>query len=193
MKRYILGISGASGSAYALALLDRLARLDETQIHLIITENGSRVLEHECGVKTGQLLTRPGQARAGNIILHDNQDMFAPPASGSFKFEAMIVLPCSMGSLSQIACGASRNLLCRAADVALKEGRRLILVPRESPYSALHLENMLKLSRAGVCILPASPGFYHRPTSLEDCYAFIADRVLAQLGLESDCEEWGIS
>ena len=121
-----------------------------------------------------------------------HRDFSASIASGSYPFEAMAVVPCSMGTMARIATGASTNLIERAADVALKERRQLILVPRESPFSAIHLENMLKLARLGVTILPAAPGFYHRPQSVDDLIDFVVARILDQLGVEQTLvKRWG--
>ena len=191
MKRYVVGISGASGSGYALAFLELLAASPEREIHLIVSDNGRKVMEHECGRSAESLSTIPGSGGA-SIHLHDNADLFSPPASGSFGFEAMIVIPCSMGSLSEIASGASRCLLSRAADVALKERRTLVLVPREAPYGTIHLRNMLSLSEAGAIILPASPGFYDGPKTIDDLRLFIARRVMAAIGLPTEGREWGL-
>lgn len=193
MTRHVVGITGASGAGYAVAFLKRLAALPETEIHLVVTRHGAEVLEHETGLNPEALASRLAEAPASaRILLHDVEDLSAPPASGSFAFRAMTVVPCSMGSLAEIAAGTSRNLLTRAADVALKERRTLVLVPRETPYGTVHLRNMLSLSEAGAVILPASPGFYDAPRSVEDCQGFIADRILSVLGLPTGRPEWGV-
>jgi 4-hydroxy-3-polyprenylbenzoate decarboxylase len=127
-----------------------------------------------------------------HVRVYDDRDRGAAPASGSALSAGMVICPCSMGTISAIAVGASRSLVERAADVVLKERRRLVLVPRESPYSAIHLENMLTLTRAGAVVLPASPGFYHRPATIDDLVDFIVARVLDQLGVEhSLVPRWG--
>jgi len=131
-------------------------------------------------------------AAPGQLRVFGREAWFAPPASGSNPPDAMVVCPCTMGRLAAIANGMSQDLIERAADVVIKEGRKLVLVPRETPFSAIHLENMLKLSRLGVCILPANPGFYTRPTSVQDVIDFIAARILDQLGIEhSLMPRWG--
>jgi len=137
-------------------------------------------------------LTERFSAKAGQIKVYGKENWFAPVASGSGAPSAMVVCPCSTGTLSAISTGASNNLIERAADVALKERRQLILVPREAPYSEIHLEHMLKLTRMGAVILPASPGFYHKPESVEQMVDFIVARILSQLGLTQDLmPRWG--
>jgi 4-hydroxy-3-polyprenylbenzoate decarboxylase len=137
-------------------------------------------------------LTEQYGAMAGQLCVFGREQWMAPVASGSGAPSAMVVCPCSTGTLSAIACGASNNLIERAADVALKERRQLILVPREAPYSEIHLEHMLKLTRMGSVIIPASPGFYHRPQSVEDMVDFVVARILSQLGLEQALlPRWG--
>ncbi len=191
-KRYILAVTGASGAGYALALADMLARTPGAEFRLIVSANGARVLEAEAGLDPAGLADRLGAG--GNAVSLDLVDDFtAPPASGSYRWEAMAVVPCSMGSLADIASGSSRNLIARAADVSLKEGRRLIIVPREAPYSLIHLRNMAALAEAGAVILPASPGFYRRPSSLQDCYDFIAERIMERMGLPAGGREWGMA
>ncbi|MDZ5010427.1 UbiX family flavin prenyltransferase, partial [Clostridium perfringens] len=120
-----------------------------------------------------------------NVKLEDNNNLFAGVASGSNKYDAVIILPCSMGTLAEISHGLSKNLLCRAADVALKEGRKLIIVPRETPLNSIHLENMLRLSKLGVGIIPAMPGFYHHPTSMNDLVDFLIGKILDYLNINN--------
>jgi flavin prenyltransferase len=189
-KRYILAVTGASGSGYALALADGLARAEGAEFRLIVSANGKAVMEREAGVKPEDLAKRLG-AGGRPVSVDAVDDFFAPPASGSYRWDAMAVVPCSMGSLADIASGSSRNLIARAADVSLKEGRTLVLVPRETPYSLIHLRNMVSLAEAGAIILPASPGFYGRPAALDDVFAFVADRILERMGLPSLAPEWG--
>jgi flavin prenyltransferase len=189
-KRYILAVTGASGSGYALALADRLARAENAEFRLIVSANGKAVMERETGLKPEDLAKRLG-AGGCPAELDPVDDFFSPPASGSYSWEAMAVVPCSMGSLADIASGSSRNLIARAADVSLKEGRTLILVPRETPYSLVHLRNMVSLAEAGAVILPASPGFYDRPSGLDDVFAFVADRIAARMGMPRSGPEWG--
>lgn len=177
-----LAMTGASGAPYAVRLLQALndARVP---VRLVISKTGWRLLHEELDITTeAQLRERTGDW--SEVILYSDEDRGATPASGSAPSRGMVVCPCSMGTLASIAQGTTRSLIERAADVVLKERRRLILVPRETPYSMIHLENMLRLTQAGAVILPASPGFYHRPRGLEDLVEFVVGRVLSQLGLE---------
>lgn len=177
-----LAITGASGAPYGVRLLQVLNDAG-VPVRLILSETGWRLLREEEGIEDEAAL----RARTGDwsrVLLYDDKDRGATPASGSAPSRGMVVCPCSMGTLASIAHGMSRSLIERSADVCLKERRPLILVPRETPYSAIHLENMLHLHRAGATILPASPGFYHRPTSIADLVDFVVGRILAHLGLE---------
>src|SRR6478736_6579340 len=177
----VLAITGASGAPYAVRLLEVLAR-NKVPTWLIISGHGWRLLETETGIKSDkELQARTGGERA-SITLFTDDDRGAKPASGSVKTLGMVVCPCSMGTVSAIAAGSSRSLVERAADVTLKERRKLILVPRETPLSAIHLENMLRVTRAGAVVLPASPGFYHNPASIDDLVNFVVARVLDHLG-----------
>ncbi|HQT30713.1 MAG TPA: flavin prenyltransferase UbiX [Thiobacillus sp.] len=185
-----LALSGASGMAYGLRLLECLLAAD-IDVNLLVSHAAHLVTKQELGVAlparasdlerqlSESLATRDGQLR-----VYGREDWNAPVASGSNPADAMVVCPCSMGTLAAIAHGTSDNLIERAADVMLKEHKQLILVPREAPFSTLHLENMLKLSRMNAVILPANPGFYHRPQSVEDIIDFIVARILDQLGVE---------
>lgn len=197
-RRVTLAVTGASGSQYALRLLECLVRAD-VQVLFLISQAAQLVVATETELQLPPkpqaleaFLTEHYQARAGQIRVFGKQDWMSPVASGSGAPAAMVVCPCSTGTLSAIATGASNNLIERAADVTLKERRQLILVPRESPYSTIHLENMLKLSRMGAVILPASPGFYHQPQSIDDLVDFVVARILNQLGIEQDLlKRWG--
>ncbi|PRB84660.1 flavin prenyltransferase UbiX [Pseudomonas sp. MYb185] len=197
-RRVTLAVTGASGAQYALRLLECLVRAD-VQVLFLISQAAQLVVATETDLQLPpkpqaleQFLTERYGAKPGQIRVYGKQDWMAPVASGSGAPSAMVVCPCSTGTLSAIACGASNNLIERAADVALKERRQLILVPRESPYSTIHLENMLKLSRMGAVILPASPGFYHQPQSVDDLVDFVVARILNQLGIEQDLlKRWG--
>jgi 4-hydroxy-3-polyprenylbenzoate decarboxylase len=197
-KQIALAITGASGAPYARRLLEVLLRNDIT-VHLMISAAGRIVLADELDWKlparagdvqtllVEQLLCRPDQ-----LHVYGEQQWSAPLASGSHRVPTMIVCPCTMGTLSAIACGQSDNLINRAADVMLKESRKLILVPREAPFSAIHLENMLKLARLGVCILPPNPGFYFKPTELSEIVDFVVARILDQAGIEHElAPRWG--
>lgn len=197
-RRVTLAVTGASGAQYALRLLDCLVRAD-VQVFFLISQAAQLVVATETELQLPPkpqalevFLTERYQARAGQIRVFGKQDWMSPVASGSGAPSAMVVCPCSTGTLSAIATGASNNLIERAADVALKERRQLILVPRESPYSTIHLENMLKLSQMGAVILPASPGFYHQPQSIDDLVDFVVARILNQLGIEQTLlKRWG--
>lgn len=184
-----LALSGASGMAYGLRLLECLLAAN-LRVYLLVSQAAHVVAKQELGValpaRPGDLekqLTESLQAREGQLRVFGREDWNAPVASGSNPADAMVVCPCSMGTLAAIAHGLSDNLIERAADVMLKEQRKLILVPREAPFSTLHLENMLKLSRMNAVILPANPGFYHRPESVEDIIDFVVARILDQLGV----------
>jgi 4-hydroxy-3-polyprenylbenzoate decarboxylase len=197
-KQIALAITGASGAPYAKRLLEILLQSGIT-VHLMISAAGRIVLADELDWKLPAragdiqtLLTEQFQCQPEQLRVYGEQQWSAPLASGSHRIATMIVCPCTMGTLSAIACGQSDNLINRAADVMLKENRRLILVPREAPFSAIHLENMLKLARLGVCILPPSPGFYFRPNSLQEVVDFVVARILDQTGIEhSLMPRWG--
>lgn len=177
-------ITGASGAPYALRLLEQLVA-HKVPTSLIVSSHGARLLATETRVKTAAGLRAHVGAAAYDryVTAYDDADRGAPPASGSARSSGMVICPCSMGTLSAIAHGSSRSLVERAADVALKERRRLILVTRETPLSTVHLENMLRVTNAGAVVLPAAPGFYHRPTQIDELVDFIVARVLDQLGI----------
>jgi 4-hydroxy-3-polyprenylbenzoate decarboxylase len=175
-----VAITGASGAAYAVRLLESLNGAGAA-VQLIISETGWRLLGEELNIADEVAL----RARTGDwskVTLYADNDRGATPASGSAPARGMVICPCSMGTLASIAQGTTRSLIERAADVALKERRTLILVPRETPYSLIHLQNMTRLTKAGALILPASPGFYHRPTRIEQLVDFVVGRILAHLG-----------
>lgn len=179
-----LGITGASGAPYAVRLL-RALNDSRTPTRLIISTYGLRLLEEESGISSVDEL-RAATGDWSRVELYDSLDRGATPASGSAPSRGMVICPCSMGTLASIAAGTSRNLVERAADVALKERRALILVPRETPLSLVHLTNMTRLTRAGATVLPAAPGFYHRPQSIDDLVDFVVARVLDHLGVEHE-------
>jgi 4-hydroxy-3-polyprenylbenzoate decarboxylase len=190
LKKIVVGITGASGSIYSKRLIEELLK-KQVYVHVICTENGKKVMKYETSLDIEKWVCQL-KAEYENIKLEDINDLFSGVASGSYKFDAMIILPCSMGTLAEISNGLSRNLLCRASDVALKEKRRLIICPRETPLNAIHLENMLKLSKLGVTILPPMPGFYHKPKTLEDVVDFVVGKVLDSLSIENTLfEKWG--
>lgn len=181
----VVGITGASGAPYAVRLLQQLAAAHRP-VSLIVSKFGMRLLETEVGINSIDALRSAVGKDAWDSCVEtfSNDDRGAPPASGSALTSGMIICPCSMGTLSAISVGASRSLIERAADVTLKERRKLVLVPRETPLSAIHLANMLRLTRAGAVIMPAAPGFYHRPKQVADLVDFVVARMLDQLGVE---------
>jgi len=180
---FVVAITGASGAIYGIELVKALASLNEKVIFLmspqadIVIRDELRIpLPEKQSAKVLPLLFPKNILR--NLEYHHCEEIAAPPASGSFRTQGMIICPCSQATLSAIRTGASRNLIDRSADVCLKEGRRLILVPREMPLSPIHLENMLALSRIGVRILPAAPAFYHKPKNLDDLIRFVVGKIL---------------
>jgi 4-hydroxy-3-polyprenylbenzoate decarboxylase len=198
-KRVInLAFTGASGAQYGLRLLQCLVAAG-CQVHVMISKAAQIVIATETDLKLPgntaamqEALSAYATAEAGQVIVFGREDWFSPPASGSGAKAPLIVCPCSTGTLSALATGASNNLIERAGDVALKERRMLILVPREAPYSEVHLENMLRLTRMGAIIMPASPGFYHQPKSVADLVDFIVARLLDHLDLPQDLmPRWG--
>jgi 4-hydroxy-3-polyprenylbenzoate decarboxylase len=178
----VVAVTGASGAPYAVRLLECLVAAEQP-VSLIVSDHGLRLLSTEMGIASVDALREHvGSTAWDNAVrVYDDRDRGAAPASGSSRSAGMVICPCSMGTISAIAVGASRSLIERSADVVLKERRRLIVVPRETPYSAIHLENMLSLTRAGAVVMPASPGFYHRPASVDDLVSFVVARVLDHL------------
>ena len=182
MKKIVIGITGASGSIYAKRMIEVLASQD-INVHVISTDTGKKVFHYEIGIKLESWISEL-QKTYPHVKLEDNQNLFAGVASGSYGFDAVIILPCSMGTMAEISHGLSSNLLCRAADVALKESRDLIIVPRETPLNTIHLENMCHLSKVGAKIIPAMPGFYHHPQTMDDLINFVVGKVLSYLKIE---------
>lgn len=225
MNDLVLAITGASGSAYAVRLLEVLIAAGR-RVHLVISQAGVEVIRHELGLTVdlrnfsveqllrpaGELDSRLGtvarpvsveefalssvlgesDVRTGEVLFHDIRDFSAGIASGSFPTAGMVICPCSMGTLAAIAHGMSTNLIQRAADVHLKERRRLIVVPRETPLGSIQLDNMKRLSDAGATILPAMPGFYHSPRTIHDLVDFVVCRICDQLGINQHlASRWG--
>jgi 4-hydroxy-3-polyprenylbenzoate decarboxylase len=187
----VVALTGASGAVYGLALVRALAAAGR-RVHAVVSAGGARVLREECGVSVNPKAPDPAALApelAGSIVPHSVEDYGASIASGSYPLGGMAVCPCSMGTLARIAAGTAENLVTRAADVCLKERRPLVLVPRETPLSAIHLRNMLSLQRAGATILPAAPGFYHRPRTIDDLVRFVVARAMEQLGVAQDLVE----
>lgn len=181
----VVAVTGASGAPYAVRLLEQLVAA-RRPIALIVSDHGLRLLRTELEIGSiGELRGRVGAPAWDRLVtVYDDRDRGALPASGSARTAGMVICPCSMGTISAIAVGASRSLVERAADVTLKERRPLIVVPRETPFSSIHLGNLLRLSRAGVTVMPANPGFYHRPRSVDDLIDFVVARVLDHLDVE---------
>jgi 4-hydroxy-3-polyprenylbenzoate decarboxylase len=179
----VLAITGASGAPYAVRLLDVLARA-HVPVELIVSSHGWRLLQTESDVADAAALRAATGGDWSSVTLHPDGDRGAKPASGSHRTAGMVICPCSMGTVSAIAQGSSRSLVERAADVTLKERRRLILVPRETPFSLVHLRNLTAVTEAGAVVIPAAPGFYHRPSSIAQLVDFIVQRILDQLGLD---------
>ncbi len=189
----VMAFTGASGAPYGVRLLQALVQA-ERRVSLIVSSHGLRLLQAETPFESVEGLRAHVGGRAWDrwVTLYDDADRGAGPASGSHRASAMVICPCSMGTLASIAAGTSRSLVERAADVSLKERRPLVLVTRETPLSAIHLENMLRLAHAGAVVLPASPGFYHRPTQVAELVDFVVARVLDHLGIENGlAPRWG--
>jgi flavin prenyltransferase len=182
-KRLIVGVSGASGAIYAQRFLQKVRDQNEVEIHLIVTRQARAIIAHELGTKAD--LSRLADYN------YEPDDFMAPICSGSFSTHGMIIIPCSMKTLAGLASGYTDNLLLRAADVTLKEKRRLLVVPREAPFGPVHLENMVRLSGWGAQIMPASPGFYHLPKNLDDLVDQFVFRVMDVFGLKSPIKRWG--
>lgn len=184
-KRIILAVTGASGTVYAASLVKALGHRDDVELHVIISDAAQKVLSLETDFSPDVLMS-------GAHAIHTSDNIAAPPASGSWQHDGMIICPCSMATLSAVATGFGHNLIHRAADVALKERKKLVLVPRETPFSSIHLKNMLAATEAGAIILPASPGFYHRPETIEDLADQLAGKILDQLDIPHDLfQRWG--
>ena len=190
MKKYVFAISGASGAAIGIRVLGEILKTSE--VHLIISSQSFFIIKSETGIdwsgKSPAEIEKKIRKHFGakRLFYYDEKDMAAPVSSGSFRTDGMLVVPCSMKTLSGIAAGYANNLTGRAADVALKEGRPLLLSPREMPFSAIHLDNMLKLSRLGVKIAPPVAAFYHNPKSLDDMIDFFAGKILDAMAIEHD-------
>nr|KJR71507.1 MAG: aromatic acid decarboxylase [Vulcanisaeta sp. AZ3] len=180
VRRFIVSITGASGVIYGIRLLEVIKRYEsDAEIYLVMSSTAIDIMKHEVGVDEKYV------ARLADKV-YDEHDLGAPIASGSFKHDGMVIIPCSMKTLASIAHGITDNLIVRAADVALKERRRLILVVRETPLNLVHIRNMELVTLAGAIVMPAAPAFYHRPSNIDDLINFIVGRVLDLLGIEND-------
>lgn len=185
IKHIVIGITGASGSIYAKKLIDALSNLkskNEQKTSVIFTKSGKEVADYELG---GDFITSLQHK------VYDINDFYAPFASGSSAADAVVIIPCSMGTLGRIANGTSDNLICRAADVALKEKKKLILVTRETPLNLIHIKNMERVTLAGGVVMPANPSFYMKPKTIDDLVNSIVSRVLDLMDIEHDAERWG--
>lgn len=197
MARYFVGLTGASGHRYAQGLVRALAAAGH-DVDIAVTAAGVKVLRHELSIDAGPAGERlgacleafAGREHAPRLRAFRADAIEAPPSSGTALTGGVILCPCSMGTLARVAAGFSSNLVERAADVALKEGRPLVVVPRETPLSALHLLNLLRLARLGAAILPAMPGFYHRPQTIDDLVDHVVGKILDRLGVEHAGRRW---
>jgi 4-hydroxy-3-polyprenylbenzoate decarboxylase len=181
---WVMAITGASGAPYAVRLLEALAR-NEVPLLLVISKHGWRLLETEQGIATVEELRARTGGDWSTVELCDDADRGARPASGSARLAGMVICPCSMGTVAAVAHGTSRSLVERAADVTLKERRPLLMVPRETPLSLVHLRNLTAVTEAGATVIPASPGFYHRPNDVQDLVDFVVQRVLDHMQVEA--------
>ena len=182
-RPWVLAITGASGAPYAIRLLDLLVR-HQIPIHLIVSQHGWRLLGTEAGIGSEGDLRATTGGEWSNVVVFADDDRGATPASGSAELGGMVICPCSMGTVAAVAGGTSRSLVERAADVALKERRPLILVPRETPLSLVHLRNLTAAAEAGATILPAAPGFYHQPTEVGQLVDFVVQRIIDHMKLD---------
>lgn len=185
--RIALCFTGASGARYGVRVLQELLRVPRVEVHLTISPAAREVLRLEEGIEVDLERFDPGAfgvKKSRSLVYHHHTNIGAPMASGSFRLDGMAIVPCSMGCAGRLANGISGDLIERAGDVCIKERRRLVIVPRETPFSAIHLENLLKLSRVGVTVLPAAPGFYGKPQRVDDLVNFVVARVLDHLDVE---------
>lgn len=190
MKTITVALTGASGMPYGLRLIECLLAAD-CRVQVVYTQAAQIVAKQEMDLaltgntgETAALLSARFNAKPDQLVVYGREEWFAPIASGTNPPDAMLICPCTMGTLAAVAAGLSANLIERAADVCLKEGRKLVIVPREAPFSTLHLENMLRLSRMGAVILPPNPGFYHHPQSVQDLVDFVVARILDQISVK---------
>lgn len=197
MKTWILAITGASGAVFGIRVLEELLAKG-IRVHVVISPQAFGIIHSETGydfrgetdADVQKALSRT--FKSDHVIFHPEWDFYAPISSGSYRTDGMLVVPCSMKTLAAVAYGLADSLITRAADVCLKEGRTLLLCPREMPFSAVHLENMLRLARLGVKIAPPVPAFYHKPESLDDIVNFVAGKILDAVGVENDLfDRWG--
>ena len=196
MRKYVFALTGATGSVVGIRVLQEIIKVSE--VHLLISPQSFPIIRQETGIDWYAETAEEVQGKvreslsSENIYYYQEMDLSAPVSSGSFRTDGMFIVPCSMKTLSGVACGYTENLIQRTADVTIKEGRLLVLSPREMPFSAIHLENMLKLARLGVRIAPPVMGFYHKPRTIEDMVDFAAGKILDLMGIEHDIfRRWG--
>lgn len=182
MKKIIIGITGASGSIYAKVLIEKIIKYSNYLLTVVYTETAQKIWKYE--------LNEDLILETERIKLYENNNLFAPPSSGSSGYNYMIIIPCSMGMLGRIANGIANDLISRSADVILKENKKLIIVPRETPYNLIHIENMKKIILCGGIIIPACPAFYHKPESINDLINSVIDKILRQLDIKSNFINW---
>ncbi len=183
LKKIVVAVTGASGACYARLVVEKLVASEEVdEVALIFSDHAHAVAAHE-----GEVVLVDSE----KVRVFDNGDLFAPPASGSSDYDGMVVVPCSMGTVGRIASGVSIDLISRAADVMIKERGRLVVVPREAPFSTLHLRNLTTLSECGVVVIPACPSFYSHPQTIDEACETIVERVMKHLGLHTDRYRWG--
>jgi 4-hydroxy-3-polyprenylbenzoate decarboxylase len=182
-SKIIIAVTGASGSIYADKLIANVLQFSDYELTLIFSDTGKKVWKYELKKDIPEVNER--------MKIYNNNDYFAPPASGSANYKYMVIVPCSMGTLGRIAHGTSNDLISRSADVMLKEKAKLILVPRELPYNLIHLKNMTSLCQAGAMILPASPSFYSHPSTIEQLVETVTNRILKFIDIEKEMFEWG--
>lgn len=187
MKIFV-GMTGASGAVYGLTLIKKLNEIDDVQLHLSVTPDAIKNIDIETGISVSASyeLIEKLNLNPDKTFIYDYRDFAASPSSGSFKIDKYIFIPATMGFVGRIASGVSSNLLERAADVALKENRQLVILFREAPLNQIHLENLLKLSRAGATIIPAAPAFYHNPKSIDDLILFVIGKIFDIIGIDKD-------
>ncbi len=182
MGKYIVGITGASGCIFGFRIAVELLKADH-EVYLVVTDTGRRFMERELAADFSALVEKLDRIETGMVHIEEPGNFFSVLATGSFEVDGMIIAPCAMGTLGQIASGTGGNLIVRAADICLKERRKLVLIPRETPLNAIHLENMLRLTQAGAVILPPSPSFYSHPESLGDIINEIVGKALTAVGV----------
>ncbi len=182
-QKIIIAITGASGSVYAKRLIEKLEKYSDKikNLEVVFSDAGKQVWDFEINE----------ELKPTNFRIFENSNLFSPIASGSAKYDTMVIIPCSMGTVGRIANGISNNLISRAADVIIKERKKLIVVPRETPFSSIHLNNLKIISDNGAIVIPANPSFYHKPQTITEIIDTVVDKVIEHIGFSSDAKEWG--